>query len=946
MAAPSSSSSFVSLSLLVSPTGHLRPDPTPPRPAPLSDEAAVRLTVAFSEGEGAGLLHLGAAELDTPLPPALAFFRELSRSLLGRVCQLAEPEQALAAGEPALEEGTAGRLLLNLPPMTGAEYVTAERVRGWWAAIRQALLDRVTAQDATVESVLRALSPLWSAVGRVHFHLAENREDPDRPFAFLATYTTGLGERGKVQHAPLGQALRQYAGARNRMALLSLLSPVERAAGHSDWVRAMVDSGDIYQPLAWQPGQALALLRDVEALEQSGVVVRVPARWGRRRPPRAAVQVSVGGKPPGDLGAEALLAFDVSVVLDGDGDGDGDGGGGAERLSPEEIATILAGSADLVLLRGRWVEVDREGLSRLLDRWKAAEQAHAEGLPFHEALRLLSGASVGDETAALLGGGQAGNDNAEVPQLRVVPGPWLAEVLDGLRSPDGLAETDPGAELLTQLRPYQHSGVRWLWFLRSLGLGGVLADDMGLGKTVQVIALLLLARRHRPTGNGSTPPASPASRPSLVVAPASLLANWQAELGRFAPTLRVLVAHPSAIPGRELAALDDARLAEADVVLTSYGTLQRLPALRSPAWDVVVADEAQMIKNAATQQARAMRALQARCRLALTGTPVENRLGDLWSIFAFSNPGLLGTAREFSAFVKQLGQQAEDQPGSGYGPLRALVQPYILRRLKTQKHVLADLPEKTEVKAFCGLSRKQTALYQQTVEGLARALQSAEGVERRGLVLSTLTRLKQICNHPSHWLRDGRWDPEDSGKLHRLGELVEEIAQRQDKMLVFTQFREVTEPLAQYLAGRFGRPGLVLSGQTAVRRRQKLVDEFQQEDGPPFFVLSLRAGGTGLNLTAASHVIHFDRWWNPAVEDQATDRAFRIGQKRNVLVHKLICRGTLEERIDALIASKKDLSRQLIETDTDQGGVALTELSNEEILRLVSLDVRSAQERN
>ena len=531
-----------------------------------------------------------------------------------------------------------------------------------------------------------------------------------------------------------------------------MLSPVERAAGHCDWVRALVDSGDIYQPLAWQPGQALALLRDVEALEQSGVVVRVPARWGRRRPPRAAVQVSVGGKPPGDLGAEALLAFDVSVVLDGDGDG----GGGAERLSPEEIATILAGGADLVLLRGRWVEVDREGLSRLLDRWKAAEQAHAEGLPFHEALRLLSGAGVGDETAALLGGGQAENDNAEVPQLRVVPGPWLAEVLDGLRSPEGLAETDPGAELLTQLRPYQHSGVRWLWFLRSLGLGGVLADDMGLGKTVQVIALLLLARRHRPTGNGSTPPASPASRPSLVVAPASLLANWQAEIGRFAPTLRVLVAHPSAIPGRELAALDDARLAETDVVLTSYGTLQRLPALRSPAWDVVVADEAQMIKNAATQQARAMRALQARCRLALTGTPVENRLGDLWSIFAFSNPGLLGTAREFSAFVKQLEQQAEDQPGSGYGPLRALVQPYILRRLKTQKQVLADLPEKTEVKAFCGLSRKQTALYQQTVEGLARALQSAEGVERRGLVLSTLTRLKQICNHPSHWLRDGR----------------------------------------------------------------------------------------------------------------------------------------------------------------------------------------------
>jgi SNF2 family DNA or RNA helicase len=376
-------------------------------------------------------------------------------------------------------------------------------------------------------------------------------------------------------------------------------------------------------------------------------------------------------------------------------------------------------------------------------------------------------------------------------------------------------------------------------------------------------------------------------------------------------------------------------------VLTSYGTLQRLDVLRSLAWEVVVADEAQAIKNAATKQARAVRALRARCRLALTGTPVENRLSDLWSIFSFTSPGLLGNEREFTAFVKGL-EKREQEGGASYGPLRALVQPYILRRLKTQKQVLADLPDKTEVKAFCGLSRKQTALYQQAVEALARELKDAEGVQRRGLVLSYLTRLKQICNHPSHWLRDGLWSPEDSCKLGRMAELCEEIAGRQDKVLVFTQFKEVTEPLAAYLGTRFGRPGLVLSGETAVGRRQKLVDQFQSEDGPPFFVLSLRAGGTGLNLTAASHVIHFDRWWNPAVEDQATDRAFRIGQKKNVLVHKLICRGTLEERIDTLIESKRALSREIIEADTDTAP-ALTELDNEEILRLVALDVRTAR---
>jgi superfamily II DNA or RNA helicase len=904
-----------SLSLLVSPSGHLRPDVTPLAPAPLADAAAERIAAAFERGEGAGLLHLGAAEVETALPPVLGYFRDLARTMVTRACQLAEPEQALGAGEPSLDEATAARLLLNLPPMTGAEYVDRERVRAWWAEARQALQQRVAAEDATVEGVLRAASPLWSSVGRVHFHLAENKRDAERPFAFLATYTTGLGERGKVQHAPLGQALRQYAGARNRMALLSLLSPVERAAGRCEWVRELYDSGAIYQPLAWSPALALDLLRDAEALEQAGLVVRVPERWGRRRPPRVAVQVTVGGKPPGDLGAEALLDFDVAVTL---------GEGAGERLSAKEIEELLAGDSNLVLLRGRWVEVDRERLSLLLERWREAERAHAEGLPFHEALRLLSGAVLGGEASELLSADDAGNDNADV---RVLPGPWLAQVLDGLRSPDGLAAADPGADLLTELRPYQRSGVRWLWWLRTLGLGGCLADDMGLGKTVQVIALLVLRRRQRQAQEA----------PSLVVAPASLIGNWRAELDRFAPSLRVLVAHPSEIPARELASLDSARLAEADVVLTSYGTLQRLAPLRAVTWDVVVADEAQAIKNAATKQARALRSLRARCRLALTGTPVENRLGDLWSIFAFSNPGLLGHEREFTAFVKRLETREHD----AYGPLRALVQPYILRRLKTQKHVLADLPEKTEVKAFCPLSRKQTALYQQSVQSLARELATAEGIARRGVVLSYLTRLKQICNHPSHWLRDGGWDPEDSGKLQRLGDLVDEIAQRQDKVLVFTQFKEVTEPLAAYLARRFGRPGLVLSGDTAIGRRQKLVDQFQADDGPPFFVLSLRAGGTGLNLTAASHVVHFDRWWNPAVEDQATDRAFRIGQKKNVLVHKLLCRGTLEERIDALIESKRHLSRQVVEADGD-AGAALTELSNEEILRLVSLDVRTA----
>ena len=417
--------------------------------------------------------------------------------------------------------------------------------------------------------------------------------------------------------------------------------------------------------------------------------------------------------------------------------------------------------------------------------------------------------------------------------------------------------------------------------------------------------------------------------------PASLIDNWRPEFERFAPGLNVLIAHPSHIPSPELKGLPAKKVDAHHAVITTYGTVMRTEWMKSYSWRNVILDEAQAIKNPGAKQTRAVKALDSKWRLALTGTPVENRLGDLWSIFDFLDPGLLGSAKAFSGFCKSM---ASGKQG-GYAPLRRLVQPYILRRLKTDKTVIADLPDKTEVNAYCLLSKSQAALYEQSVDEMRKVIEELEGIERRGVVLAFLMRFKQICNHPSQWLGDGDYEPEDSGKFSRLRELCESIAARQDKVLVFTQFREMTEPLVGFLAEVFGRRGLMLHGGTPVKKRQGLVKKFQEDEGVPFMVLSLKAGGTGLNLTAASHVIHFDRWWNPAVENQATDRAFRIGQKKNVLVHKFICRGTVEERIDELISSKQELSDEVL---SGGAGSALTDMSNEQLLSLVSLDLNSA----
>ena len=903
----------MSLGLAFTPSGHViaielpaeKPDGLGGKAENWADSRLKRTAKAFENCQGEGLFLLATERFEGLLPPSFSYWRDFAARYLTALCHTPDVAIAKCESVAAPEVPELAALLQNVPPMQGAEYLCETALAGVWRNLDAWVQQEIVAGDDGLSGFLKRRAPLWHQIGRVCFHLAENRRSEDCPFAFLATYAPGMAIGARIQYQPLSRALQEFAGAKNRQALVRLLSPVHLASQKSAILKKLVDSGDVYQPLAWTPQEAYCFLKDVPVFEESGVLVRLPDWWKKR--PRPRVGVTIGDTRQKTFNADAMLDFKVELAL------------GDEKLTEAEWRGLMFADDGLVLLRGQWVEVDHQRLQEALDHWKQVQKHAEDGISFIEGMRLLAGvpADLAEEAS----------DAEDREWSFVHAGQWLGEILAKMRSPENLQQIPMGDALKATLRKYQETGAQWLRFLSDLGLGACLADDMGLGKTIQVLALLLALKNQQET-----------KKPSLLVLPASLLANWKAEMARFTPTLRALFVHPAETPKEELdrmAADPDRMLRDADLVVTSYGMLLRQDWLLKIRWRLAVLDEAQAIKNPSARQTKTVKRLQADSRIALTGTPVENRLSDLWSLFDFLCPGLLGTQAKFKEFVKRLGEREENR----YAPLRNLIQPYLLRRLKTDRRIIDDLPEKVGVCAFCGLSKRQAAMYGKMVKELADALKNVDGMKRRGLVLAYLMRLKQLCNHPSQLLGDGRFEPDDSGKFARLAEICEEIASRQERALVFTQFREMTEPLAGFLTQVFGRPGLVLHGSTAIQRRKTLIDQFQRDGGPPFFVLSLKAGGTGLNLTAASHVIHFDRWWNPAVENQATDRAFRIGQKRNVLVHKFVCRGTIEERIDALIDEKRQLAADLIEGGAEK---LLTEMTDTELIRFVSLDVDRA----
>jgi SNF2 family DNA or RNA helicase len=834
------------------------------------------------------LLALALTPPSDGLSESLRFLQRIGTAFMKGMARHPEMERLRNGATIPLEDEDVERWLTGAPFLIGAEFLNRSFIEELWSGLHRGLASSLEGFSGTVSQWFAVNGPDLQPVGRVYFHLVESKEDSEYPFSFLSTYASEEQTEGKARHLPLKQALVEYG--ENSGKLLELLSTVHRAAESSRLIRELIDSGDIFYPIGLTAEEAYTFLREVMLYEEAGILCRIP-KWWRSKSNSLKLNVSVGGREPSRLNTEALLSFQADLWL------------GGEAITADELRQLLAEQEGLALIKGKWVEVNHKRLQQALDAYEqAVRTAGGSELSMAEAMKLHLHAEDSLKV------------NSDAVEVEVTNGEWLESVMSQLRQPDSLAAlASTGDDFRASLRAYQERGVSWLHLMKTLGLGACLADDMGLGKTIQIIALLNYTRMQK-------------KEQALLVVPASLIGNWMNELGKFAPSLRYYVCHPS--ENKDIRESD--ALAEGtQLVITTYGMLAKYEWLQQHKWDSLILDEAQAIKNPGTKQTKLVKQMNAAFKIAMTGTPIENRLGDLWSLFDFLNRGLLGTAKEFTAFTRKLRESPE-----GYTRIRQVVSPFILRRLKTDRTIITDLPDKIEMKTYATLTKKQVVLYNKLVKELQDKLESVEGIQRKGLVLAALMKFKQICNHPDQYLGQQVYAEQDSGKYARLREICETIYEKRERVLIFTQFKEITESLRTFLEPIFQHKGLVLHGETQVSKRKELVEAFQGKEYVPFMVLSIKAGGVGLNLTAANHVIHFDRWWNPAVENQATDRAFRIGQQKNVIVHKFITQGTVEEKIDQIIADKVRLSNDIV-PDIQESWI--TEMDNRQLVNLMRL---------
>lgn len=833
-------------------------------------------TDRFRKDRMLALYDFGFADTPKGADAAAAFLQNVSRAFISSLADNPDIEVARDELVVPLDDETAEKLLGAVPFSFGSQFVTREWLEKIFAELNKAFSKDMLGFDGSAAMYLAGKSQNLKAKERVFFHLVEQK-DEEYPFAFLATYST-RGESGGVQHVPLQYALTEYAG--NRAKLLALLAALNRVCEESEIIADFVESGEMFHPLRLTSDEAYEILKDIPKIEAAGIVCRIP-NWWRRKSAGFGVNVRVNAKKESFVGLESIVSADPQLTVDG------------EPLTREELEKLLAQADGLAFIKGKWVEVDHDKLKALL-----AEIDELGGdMTLLETLRMTL-----DED------GKEGEDSPTV-----VHSEWLGEIMARLRNPAIIEKKDLPDSFSATLRPYQETGYEWLRTMAELGLGACLADDMGLGKTVQILAYLEDLRTSKPGAR------------VLLIVPASLLGNWEKEKQKFAPDMPVHILHGK--PAPKLA--EDLRDSNAFLTVTTYGMAARMEDLAKQEWDAVILDEAQAIKNPKTKQSQQIRKIRGRSRIALTGTPIENDLVNLWAIFDFLDRGLLGSMKEFKEFSAGLSTKPE-----GYAALRNMIAPFMLRRMKTDKSIISDLPEKVEIVDYVSFSKKQQTLYKRVVDGILEELQENQGssaFQRSALVLRSIMKLKQICNHPDQYLGQPVSNWKDSGKFDMLRDICTTIAENRERVLVFTQFREMVPHIDRFLHEIFGTKGFTIDGSVPPKKRSKIVDAFQSERYYPYVVVTVKAGGTGLNLTNANHVIHFDRWWNPAVENQATDRAFRIGQKKDVMVHKLVCKGTIEEKIDQMIESKKKLAEDVI----GSGENWITKLDDNELASLM-----------
>lgn len=822
------------------------------------------LMKAFRADKYAALYEIGFKDPEDWYPVSLLYLRKVAAVFIKQVVDTEGIEDL--RGEVTLDGSVDPMRAVGPPPfIPGAEHVNSAWVRGVWDLLMEVFRGQISEVDSSVELYFTEKNQDLHVPGKIFFHMVEDRHG-DFPFAFMATYSPETGNT----HLPLRYAMEEYRGDREK--LMALLSSIDAVSSRSELIGSLVDSGEIMHPLGFSMDEAYTFLKEVPLYEECNIKCRIP-NWWKNSTSNVSFSAVVGERGSGYIGLDTLLSFRPELSIDG------------IALSEEEIEDLLGRSEGLAFIKGKWVEVNKNRLKRTLDAFEKAKEYVNDGISMGDAFRMMFSREGQESTEGVM----------------VEYGAWLTDFLKRMSDPD-ISEVQVPDWFDATLRPYQETGVAWISQLGKLGLGACLADDMGLGKTVQTLAYLSTRMDE--------------GARALLVAPPSLLGNWVKEVERFAPRMTVDIIHGQ-----------DRSSGNGFLTITTYGMMAKLDWIRDTVWDVVILDEAQAIKNRMTGQAKAAKTLKGRFKVALTGTPVENGLWDLWSIFDFINPGLLGTPEYFKDIVT-----SEDD--RVYSQLRNVTSPFILRRLKTDSEIISDLPEKNEIKRYVDLTKKQTVLYGKLADDLEKTLKHVEPRFRSALLLSSLSKFKQICNHPDQYLGTGDFQDRYSEKMQVMEQICETIRDKRERVLVFTQYREMTAPLADCLRKVFGREGAVIHGGVTPRERSRMVEKFNSQDNyVPFMVLSLKAGGVGLNLTGANHVIHFDRWWNPAVENQATDRAFRIGQEKDVNVYKLICKGTIEETIDQMIDGKMELANSVISS----GETWLTRMSDEEIASLFTL---------